>query len=498
MVKVLSRDAVQRMTGRRSSTTSVVGGGGDGSGVSMAWVEENYISKDFFSQLFTIHGTRTYIDEDTQEEVTEEVVITPNSIADGEEYKLSNVEVSVGLWTQQFLSALGLNPGGGGGGGATSLAELVDVALSSPQNGQALVYNSSTRKWVNGTVIPDLTDYATKSWVQQQGYITSSDLNGYATQSWVQQQGYLTSSALTGYATQSWVQQQGYLTSSALTGYATQSWVQRQGYLTNHQSVDGTFWGQSWNNHGSVTGDMTNVGVIFQTGNYTLMNHQGVGLMIEGSAVSGDYCFATFGFHSTGALAWLNDNFIMQLIANTSTGENLVHINHGILQIGDARLVYDSTNNALKAVKADGTALNFYATGGVSALGMSAGVSQMNAMTFNHLSVKNSLTLSGSVNIITGTTSYMVRNANDFDCIYLMNTYAFSKVNSRQYYYNQYDNVGLHGTNYDYSETWYIDPDGCARFSRVYLNSNTYIHTNGSDLLLTIGSTTYKLTKTTA
>ena len=479
MVKVLSRDAVQRMTGRRSSTTSTVSGGGDGSGVSMAWVEENYISKDFFNQLFTIHGTRTYIDEDTQEEVTEEVVITPNAIADGEEYKLSNVEVSVGLWTQQFLSALGLNPGGGGGGGATSLAELVDVTLSSPQNGQALVYNSSTRKWVNGTVIPDLTDYATKSWVQQQGYITSSDLNGYATQSWVQQQGYLTQH-------------------QSLAGYATQSWVQQQGYLTSHQSVDGTFWGQSWNNHGRVSGDMNNVGVIFQTGNYTLMNHQGVGLMIEGSAVSGDYCFATFGFHSAGALAWLNDNFIMQLIANTSTGENLVHINHGILQIGDARLVYDSTNNALKAIKADGTALNFYATGGVSALGMSAGVSQMNAMTFNHLSVKNSLTLSGSVNIITGTTSYMVRNANDSDCIYLMNTYAQSKIYSRQYYYNQYDNVGLHGTNYEYSETWYIDPDGCARFSRVYLNSNTYIHTNGSDLLLTIGSTRYKLTKTTA
>ena len=228
------------------------------------------------------------------------------------------------------------------------------------------------------------------------------------------------------------------------------------------------------------------------------MNHQGVGLMIEGSAVYGDYCFATFGFHSAGALAWLNNNFIVQLIANTSTGENLVHINHGILQIGDARLVYDSTNNALKAINANGTALNFYATGGVSALGMSAGVSQMNAMTFNHLSVKNSMTLSGSVNIITGTTSYMVRRANDSDCIYLMNTYAQSKINSRQYYYNQYDNVGLHGTNYDYSETWYIDPDGCARFSRIYLNSNTYIHTNGSDLLLTIGSTRYKLTKTTA
>jgi hypothetical protein len=294
------------------------------------------------------------------------------------------------------------------------------------------------------------------------------------------------------------VQQQGYITSSALTGYATQSWVQQQGYLTNHQSVDGTFWGQSWNNHGSVSGDMTGVGIVYQTGNYILMYQQSIGLMIEGSAVTGNEYRATFGFHPAGSLAWLDTNTIMQLKTITATGENLVHINNGILQIGDARLVYDSTNNALKAIKADGTALNFYATGGVSALGMSAGVSQMNAMTFNHLSVKNSMTLSGSVNIITGTTSYMVRRANDSDCIYLMNTYAQSKINSWQYYYNQYDNVGLHGTNHDYSETWYIDPDGCARFSRVYLNSNTYIYTNGSDLMLTIGSTRYKLTKTTA
>lgn len=40
---------------------------------------------------------------------------------------------------------------------------------------------------------PDLTDMATKTWVGQQNYLTSSDLSGYATQTWVGQQGYLTS-----------------------------------------------------------------------------------------------------------------------------------------------------------------------------------------------------------------------------------------------------------------------------------------------------------------
>lgn len=453
MVKVLNREGIQRMVGRGAGSVGIGSGGSSegGGGISLAQVDAAYVSKDFFNQLFTVHGKRTYTDPDTQEEVTEDVVISPNQIAEGE-YSLSNVEVSVGLWTNSFLSALGLGTGGGGGG-ATALSELVDVALSNPQNGQALVYNSSTGKWVNGTVTPDLTDYATKSWVQQQGYITSS----------------------------------------ALTGYATQQWVQQQSYLTSHQSVDGTFWGQSWSNHGTVTGDMTNVGRIFQTGNFTLMNYQGIGLMIEGSAVTGSEYRVTFGFHSTGALAWLNNNHIMQLKADTSTGENWVHIENGILQIGDARLVWDSTNNALKAVKADGTAINFYATGGVSALGMSAGVSQIDAMTFNHLSVKNSLTLSGSVSVITGSSSQIIRSSGDGDCIYLLNFGTTSKVTSKNYYYNQYDNIGLHGTNYNYDETWFIDPDGCAKFNRLYLDSTRYLYINGGTLYYYNGSTSRQI-----
>lgn len=109
-----------------------------------------------------------------------------------------------------------------------------------------------------GTVITSLSGYATQSWVQQQGYITSSALSGYATQTWVSetalsgyatqtwvgQQGFLTSSALSGYATQTWVENKGYITSSALSGYATQTWVQQQGYLTAHQAL-GLYAGQS-------------------------------------------------------------------------------------------------------------------------------------------------------------------------------------------------------------------------------------------------------------
>ena len=83
--------------------------------------------------------------------------------------------------------------------------------------------------------IPDY--YATKSWVSEQGYITSETLpEDIATQGWVSAN-FLSTTALTGYATEQWVSEKGYITNTALTGYATESWVESQGYLTSHQDL---------------------------------------------------------------------------------------------------------------------------------------------------------------------------------------------------------------------------------------------------------------------
>ena len=125
----------------------------------------------------------------------------------------------------------------------------------------------ATQSWVSSNFLSStaLTGYATQSWVQSQGYLTShQDLSSYATKSWVSSQQFITSAALTVYATQSWVKSQGYITSAglsglatqswvssnflsstALTGYATQSWVQSQGYLTSHQDLS-SYATQSW------------------------------------------------------------------------------------------------------------------------------------------------------------------------------------------------------------------------------------------------------------
>ena len=62
-------------------------------------------------------------------------------------------------------------------------------------------------------------------------FLSSTALTGYATETWVQNQGYLTSHQdLSSYATQSWVSS-NFLSTTALSGYATETWVQNQGYL---------------------------------------------------------------------------------------------------------------------------------------------------------------------------------------------------------------------------------------------------------------------------
>ena len=157
------------------------------------------------------------------------------------------------------------------------------------------------------------------------------------------------------------------------------------------------------------------------------------------------------------------------------------------LRVGNISLVYDSTNNALKIQKADGTAANLYATGSVSALGMSAGTSAVDAMKFGYLTVNTRLNL--PTTIVAGNSPMIVRTASDSDCIYLLNFSGTSKETSSNYYYNQYNNIGLHGTNYNYDETWFIDPDGCARFKRLYLDSSHYLYVSNGTLYYYNGTT---------
>ena len=84
--------------------------------------------------------------------------------------------------------------------------------------------------------LPNLEPYATKNWVNVQGYLSSCDLDPYATKVWVGAQDYLSSCDLEPYATRIWVENQGYVTTSlfstTLSSYATRSWVSNN-YVSN-------------------------------------------------------------------------------------------------------------------------------------------------------------------------------------------------------------------------------------------------------------------------
>lgn len=57
----------------------------------------------------------------------------------------------VGFYATSFVSAKGVSSGGGSTS-SNYLVDLLDTSISNPTNGQALVYNSSTQKWINGTI----------------------------------------------------------------------------------------------------------------------------------------------------------------------------------------------------------------------------------------------------------------------------------------------------------------------------------------------------------
>ena len=143
----LSRKKINDMVDRDYSFSSSRSGGGSGAGggggVSSQWVDDHYVSKEFFARLFTINGT---------DDNDDDVVVEPNDL----ETSISNIQMMVGAWTESYLSALGLNSGGGGGGGSSTLYDLNDVqipaVMSQANDGQVLMYSWSARKWINSSI----------------------------------------------------------------------------------------------------------------------------------------------------------------------------------------------------------------------------------------------------------------------------------------------------------------------------------------------------------
>lgn len=352
---------------------------------------------------------------------------------------VASIKAKFGLWTEQYLSALGLNSGGGSG--AAALTDLVDVEIISPQTGQVLMYNGTSGKWYNGAggganSLADLVDVALTT--PQTGQVLMYDAvsgkwyngaggggGGGGTVTSITAGTGLSGGTITTSGTiainstyQGYIQQ-GVTAygwgNHATAGYATPSSVATQmsnyAYISNGTvylgnssitpvtSVSGTLWGQTFTNGGTVTGSINNAGAIFMN-SHLYMNAQsstsgGKGLMAVGYESSGSLEYASFGFHAANSAQWATDALSMQLVMDSASGavaSKYVRI-YGGLRIGHGMLLWDDTNGAFKVIKDDGTAAHLYTTGGVSALGMSAGVSAVDAMTFGYLTVNNTLTM---------------------------------------------------------------------------------------------------------
>ena len=136
----------------------------------------------------------------------------------------------------QLTDVSGLLEGGAGGGGGTT---YITNTVENPFTFSIAGDDSTLREIANGESIKITGSSGVTVTTDAEGNvtITGPNLSSYATQSYVTSQGYITSSALTGLATETYVTTRGYITSSALTGLATESYVTSRGYIT----------GLSWN-----------------------------------------------------------------------------------------------------------------------------------------------------------------------------------------------------------------------------------------------------------
>ena len=347
-MKTLSREEIQRMTNSTGiggiSRSGGGGGGGGGSDLTgyatQLWVNDNYLSIDFFSSLFKAYGpAETQGDPDVE--------IVPNDT----ESTISNIKAMFGFWTEQYISALGQGSGGGGGG-ATALDDLTDVEFSgTPSDGQVLKYNGTTHKWYNGND-EGLTSLP---WSSITGKPTT--LSGYCITD-----AYISSGTI-------------YLGGNSITP------------LTSFTETDPTVpaWAKAASkpsySFSELTGSVAfsqlptmywaDVAVSNSSNNNTSPQFGNLRLR-PGSDNYGSYL--RFGDGDYAYIAELSDDQLTYRAGshtfNVSNNE-AVQINSSGLRIGGSSgvvLSWDSTNNALKVQKADGTAANLYATGGVSAL----------------------------------------------------------------------------------------------------------------------------------
>ncbi len=228
-MKSLSREAIQRMFNGES-----VGAGGGGnfdpsmiSGLAQqSWVEENFVSIEWFDQIFQV------FDDSTKLDVNGELPVDTSKM---------NIKAMVGFWTDFYISALG---NGGQVGASIYLSTLADVNVAGVQSGQVLTWNSAQSKWIATTPSSgvDMTTVWNALAANTNEQINASHLSTAF------------SSASVNYATSA-----GSANTANSANYATSAGsAQSAGFASSIPSH--TLWGQSFDGTNNVSGDMSSVG----------------------------------------------------------------------------------------------------------------------------------------------------------------------------------------------------------------------------------------------
>jgi hypothetical protein len=283
---------------------------------------------------------------------------------------------------------------------------------------QGTTADFATRLQASGTYNNTLTFpsedgvIATRNWVNQQGFLTSETYRGTVTSVGL--------SMPSGFSVSgSPVISSGTLSVGIATGYFIPTTTQRETWngkqdaisdlstirsnATNGQAAytkinAATWWGRGLDANNQVKGGLQYVEYI-EFNNTSGAGHGGhLDFHFNGS--SDDYTSRII----ESSIGKLSVNSVYMSNGNAVIGESTTDTSHYI-QIGGARIYWDNQSKSLYVVQSDGsTAANFYATGGVSALGISTGGSpSVSALTVGTLNVTSyadisNLTLQSDMN----------------------------------------------------------------------------------------------------
>lgn len=110
MSKTITRKYIKRITKHEGNTNirqSSGGSGGGGGGVSQYWVDENYISKEFFNRVFAILDANGDAIEPNDTETVIDKVSLPSDMAVGGDMSVAGeVRVSTGVLSNGYVTAL--------------------------------------------------------------------------------------------------------------------------------------------------------------------------------------------------------------------------------------------------------------------------------------------------------------------------------------------------------------------------------------------------------